>query len=194
MTPTETTPTETTPTEPTWTEVETPVGPLRLVARGGALVAVDFLGEMPDGPEEAASVRLHRKRGGRPVPEGERRDDDDVLRRATAQLAAYFAGELTDFDLPLAPLGTPFQQQVWAELRRIPYGTTASYGAIAARLGRTGHGARAVGMANGRNPLPVVVPCHRVVGAAGTLTGYGGGMARKQLLLELEGALQPRLL
>ena len=173
----------------TWTEVDTPVGPLRLVAEDGALVAVDFLGEMPDGPGEAASVRLHRERGGSAVADDSLRDDSDaVLVRATEQLAAYFAGELEEFDLPLAPRGTPFQQQVWAELRRIPYGSTASYGEIAARLGKTGHGARAVGVANGRNPLPVIVPCHRVVGSSGAMTGYGGGMARKRLLLHLEGA------
>jgi methylated-DNA-[protein]-cysteine S-methyltransferase len=172
----------------TWTEIETPVGPLRLVAEDGALVAVDFLGEMPDGPGEAASVRLHRERG-RPRSDASVRDDsDEVLVRATEQLAAYFAGELEEFDLPLAPRGTPFQQQVWAELRRIPYGATASYGEIAARLGRTGHGARAVGVANGRNPIPVIVPCHRVVGASGAMTGYGGGMERKRRLLHLEGA------
>jgi methylated-DNA-[protein]-cysteine S-methyltransferase len=175
-------------TSQTWTEIETPVGPLRLVAEDGALVAVDFLGEMPDGPGEAASVRVHRERG-RPRPDAAARDDSDgVLVRATEQLAAYFAGELEEFDLPLAPRGTPFQQQVWSELRRIPYGSTASYGEIAARLGRTGHGARAVGVANGRNPLPVIVPCHRVVGASGAMTGYGGGMERKRLLLHLEGA------
>lgn len=176
-------------TATTWTETDSPVGRLRLVARDGALVAVDFLGDMPDGPGEAASVRLHRQRGADPAPSASQRDDDDViLARATAQLAAYFAGEREDFDLPLAPEGTPFQQQVWAELRQIPYGSTASYGEIAARLGRTGHGARAVGVANGRNPIPVIVPCHRVVGASGALTGYGGGMERKRLLLHLEGA------
>jgi methylated-DNA-[protein]-cysteine S-methyltransferase len=178
----------------TWTEIESPVGPLRLVAEDAALVAVDFLGEMPDGPGEAASVRLHRTRG-RAEPDGSARDDSaEVLVRAAGQLAAYFAGERETFDLPLDLRGTPFQQQVWAELRRIPYGTTATYGEIAARLGRTGHGARAVGVANGRNPIPVIVPCHRVVGASGAMTGYGGGMDRKRTLLDLEGALALRLL
>lgn len=175
-------------TSPTWTEIESPVGPLRLVAEDGALVAVEFLGEMPDRPGEAASVRTHRDRG-RPRPDESARDDSDaVLVRAAEQLAAYFAGDLEEFDLPLAPRGTPFQQQVWDELRRIPYGATATYGEIAARLGRTGHGARAVGVANGRNPIPVIVPCHRVVGASGAMTGYGGGMERKRVLLHLEGA------
>jgi methylated-DNA-[protein]-cysteine S-methyltransferase len=173
----------------TWTEIDSPVGRLRLVADDGSLVALDFLGTMPDGPGEAASVRLHRDRGANLPPEGSERDDDDrVLGSAGAQLAAYFAGELEQFDLPLAPRGTAFQQKVWAELQRIPYGATASYGEIAARLGLTGHGARAVGVANGRNPIPVIVPCHRVVGASGALTGYGGSMERKRMLLDLEGA------
>lgn len=196
----------------TWTEIDSPVGPLRLVAVDGALSAVEFLGEMPDGPGEAASVRLHAARAaawaaavdgadadGVPTAadsaaEGIRSDDSPLLVAAAEQLAAYFAGERTDFDLPLAPTGTPFQQEVWTALRQIPYGTTASYGEIAGRLGRTGHGARAVGVANGRNPIPVIVPCHRVVGASGAMTGYGGGMDRKRILLELEGALAPRLL
>ena len=138
-------------------------------------------------------TRTGRRRGRR-RSRGVRSDDDPVLVAAAEQLAAYFAGERTDFDLPLAPTGTPFQQEVWAALREIPYGTTASYGEIAGRLGRTGHGARAVGVANGRNPIPVIVPCHRVVGASGAMTGYGGGMDRKRILLELEGALAPRLL
>ncbi len=193
-----------------WTEIDSPVGPLRLVAGDGALCAVEFLGEMPDGPGEAASVRLHAARAAArevavdgadtdgvaagAAAEGVRSDDDPVLVAAAEQLASYFAGERTDFDLPLAPTGTPFQQEVWAALRQIPYGTTASYGEIAAGLGRTGHGARAVGVANGRNPIPVIVPCHRVVGASGAMTGYGGGMGRKRVLLELEGALAPRLI
>lgn len=178
----------------TWTEIDTPVGPLRLVAVDGGLSAVEFLGEMPSGPGEAASVRAHVARGGGLEPcRGSRDDADPVLVEAAEQLAAYFAGERTGFDLPLAPVGTPFQQRVWAALREIPYGRTASYGEIAGRLGRTGHGARAVGVANGRNPIPVVVPCHRVVGASGALTGYAGGMDRKRILLELEGAIQPRL-
>ena len=109
-----------------------------------------------------------------------------LLLACAAQLREYFAGERTDFDLPLAPEGTPFQRRVWQELTRIGYGRTASYGEIAGRLGLTGHGARAVGLANGRNPIPVVIPCHRVVGADGSLTGYAGGIERKQLLLNLE--------
>jgi methylated-DNA-[protein]-cysteine S-methyltransferase len=112
------------------------------------------------------------------------------FREAADQLRAYFAGELREFDLPLAPHGTPFQQRVWAALREIPYGTTIGYAELAAAVGRPG-AARAVGAANGRNPIAVVIPCHRVIGASGTLTGYGGGLARKRLLLDLEAGIAP---
>ena len=108
-----------------------------------------------------------------------------VLRATAAQLTAYFAGELTQFDLPLAGHGTPFQQRVWSELLAIPYGQTTSYGELAGRLGNPG-ASRAVGLANGRNPISIVVPCHRVVGSTGQLTGYGGGIERKRTLLALE--------
>ena len=143
--------------------VETPIGPLLLRADHGRLNRVEF--------EALAAWRS----GAPPFPEAE------------AQLHAYFAGELERFELPLAPLGTPFQRSVWDALAEIPYGTTTTYSELAARIGRPS-ACRAVGTANGRNPLPVIVPCHRVVGAAGTLTGYGGGLARKRLLLALEGA------
>ena len=111
--------------------------------------------------------------------------DSPVFDALRAQLAEYFAGRRTAFDLPLAPRGTPFQRRVWAELERIPFGRTLTYRALATRLGSTG-AARAVGAACGRNPLAIVVPCHRVVGAGGRLTGYAGGLAAKSFLLELE--------
>ncbi|MFH1843366.1 MAG: methylated-DNA--[protein]-cysteine S-methyltransferase [bacterium] len=104
------------------------------------------------------------------------------------QLAAYFAGELREFDLPLVPEGTPFQLATWQELQRIPYGQTISYGELARRIRRP-KAVRAVGAANGRNPLPIVVPCHRVIGSGGKLTGFGGGLDTKRYLLKLEGAL-----
>ena len=104
---------------------------------------------------------------------------------ATRQLCEYFAGERQDFDLPLAPSGTPFQIRVWQELRRIPFGQTISYGELAKRVGNA-NASRAVGLANGRNPLPIVVPCHRVIGANGKMTGFGGGIWRKEKLLEIE--------
>jgi methylated-DNA-[protein]-cysteine S-methyltransferase len=149
----------------TWTLVEsTPVGPLHLTASEGALTGLRF------GSGPAA---------------GERADDDPVLARAVSQLTAYFAGERRSFDLPLAPAGTAFQLAVWAALVEIPYGTTVSYGELARRLGSPS-ASRAVGLANGRNPIAIVVPCHRVIGADGSLTGFGGGMAAKRTLLDLE--------
>jgi methylated-DNA-[protein]-cysteine S-methyltransferase len=174
---------------------------LRLVAAHGALTGVDFLDEgpalaggdflddAPAQPGDAATVLRYADRASR-RPLGERDDDDPLLRDATAQLGAYFDGALTSFDLPLAPEGTEFQRRVWEQLQKIPYGGTTGYGELAGRLGLTGHGARAVGLANGRNPVAVVIPCHRVVGADGRLVGYGGGVARKRFLLDLEqGAL-----
>jgi methylated-DNA-[protein]-cysteine S-methyltransferase len=112
---------------------------------------------------------------------------DPLLADAAAQLDAYFAGELEGFDLPLSPGGTEFQRRVWSAVAAIPYGTTTTYSALAASLGQPS-ACRAVGAANGRNPLPIVVPCHRVVGSAGALTGYGGGLDRKRALLDLEAA------
>jgi len=112
---------------------------------------------------------------------------DPLLLDAADQLRAYFARELREFQIPLAPRGTAFQLDVWAAVAGIPYGSTASYSEIAAAVGRPS-ACRAVGAANGRNPLPVMVPCHRVVGAAGALTGYGGGLDRKRALLDLERA------
>ena len=117
---------------------------------------------------------------------GPRADDAPVLVETARQLAAYFDRSLRVFDLPLAPHGTDFQKRVWKELSAIEWGTTASYGEIAHRLGMTNAASRAVGLANGRNPIPIVVPCHRVIGANGSLTGYAGGLERKQVLLDLE--------
>lgn len=156
-----------------WTVCESPIGPLRIVGRDGA-----------DGASITAIEFSPWRATGRPI--GELADDHPLLRTAREQLAAYFAGDLTTFDLPLEPAGSDFQQRVWQELRLIGYGETASYGQIAHRLGKTNAASRAVGLANGRNPIPIVIPCHRVIGADGSLTGYGGGVERKQLLLELE--------
>jgi methylated-DNA-[protein]-cysteine S-methyltransferase len=153
-----------------WTLMDSPIGELRVVEQGGAITQIEFT------PFRDADGR----------PRGQRRDDEPVLVRAVAQLTAYFARELKEFDLPLAPQGSDFQQRVWKELQGIGYGETASYGQVAHRLGMTNAASRAVGLANGRNPIPVVIPCHRVIGANGTLTGYAGGVERKQTLLELE--------
>lgn len=126
-------------------------------------------------------------------PEGSRRRDpepdwiynEQPFREACRQLEAYFAGSLREFDLKLAPSGTPFQLRVLEELRKIPYGETATYGDIARRIGKP-KAVRAVGAANGRNPIPIVIPCHRVIGAHGDLTGFGGGLRTKEALLRLE--------
>ena len=152
-----------------WTLTDSPVGPLRIVEQDGAITAIEY--------EPFRST-------GRPL--GERNDAHPVLASAVAQLAAYFARDLKEFDLPLAPRGSAFQQQVWDQLRLIGYGETASYGEIARRLGRTNAASRAVGLANGQNPIPIVVPCHRVIGSTGLLTGYAGGLERKRILLDLE--------
>ena len=117
---------------------------------------------------------------------GARDDANPLLAETVRQLRAYFDRELKEFDLPLAPVGSDFQRRVWDQLCEIGYGETASYGQVAHRLGMTNAASRAVGLANGRNPIPIVIPCHRVIGANGTLTGYAGGLERKQLLLELE--------
>ena len=158
-------------TNTVWTVMPSPIGDLRIVAREGSIVAIEF------SPFRGLS-------DGRPI--GEQADNDALLRRAVEQLTAYFARDLKEFDLPLAPQGSEFQRRVWDQLRLIGWGETASYGEIAHRLGHTNAASRAVGLANGRNPIPIVIPCHRVIGANGSLTGYAGGLDRKQLLLQLE--------
>ena len=157
--------------------LDTPVGTLYIVANESALCAVGF-------PEAEASARttLTRQLG------GVRWCDTNDPLGATSQLRAYFAGELDALsDLPVAAIGTPFQRRVWEVLRRIPLGTVVSYGAIATAIGSPA-ACRAVGLANGRNPVAIVVPCHRVIGANATLTGYGGGLERKAWLLRHERA------
>ena len=142
--------------------IDSPVGPLTLAETDGALAELRFGGSISGTPA--------------PTP---------LLRQAEEELAEYFAGRRRSFTLPLAPQGTPFQRSVWEALQRIPYGETCTYGRIAALVGRP-KACRAVGMANHRNPLAIVIPCHRVVGSDGTLTGYAGGLAVKERLLRLE--------
>lgn len=120
------------------------------------------------------------------IPEHEEPCETELLKEAFRQLKAYLSGELKDFTLPLAPAGTDFMRAVWEQLRKVPYGTTASYKAIAVAIGKPG-AMRAVGMANNRNPLPIFIPCHRIIGADGSLVGYGGGLALKKTLLRIEG-------
>ncbi|MFD8674567.1 methylated-DNA--[protein]-cysteine S-methyltransferase [Streptomyces seoulensis] len=158
---------------PYWTELASPVGPLLLTADAdGALTSVSVPGQ----------------KGGRTVQEGWRHDAGP-FREATEQLTAYFAGDLKEFDLPVRAQGTEFRERVWAALDAVPYGSTTTYGAIAARLGAPRAAIRAVGGALGANPLLVVRACHRVIGADGTMTGYAGGLERKMWLLRLEGVL-----
>jgi methylated-DNA-[protein]-cysteine S-methyltransferase len=153
--------------------LETPIGELMLLGDGNLLTG----------------IRLPPHRGAGHDRNGVRRDPA-AFAGAEQQLRSYFAGELERFDLALAPRGTEFQLAVWAALLEIPYGTTASYGEIARAVGHPER-SRAVGAANARNPISIVVPCHRVIGANGHLTGYAGGLHRKQALLELEGASLP---
>jgi methylated-DNA-[protein]-cysteine S-methyltransferase len=150
------------------TVVDSPIGPLGLIASDVALQGVVFDG------------RRIRSEGSAPV-----------LDEAARQLTAYFEGDLVTFDLPLELHGTDFQRQCWLALATIPFGQTVSYGEQARRLGLGSDKARAVGAANGSNPLPIVLPCHRVIGADGSLTGFGGGLHVKRFLLEHEGALLP---
>lgn len=170
-----------------WTLVQSPVGPIRVVAHRDALTSIEFTGTVPSEASPRSSMRIAAERAsGRPV--GDRDDDDPLLAEAARQLTAYFDGRLRVFDLPLRPGGTAFQERVWEQLRRIGYGQTASYGDIAARLGMNAGASRAVGAANGRNPIGIVIPCHRVVGSTGSLSGYAGGVERKRALLDLETA------
>lgn len=159
---------------------------------GGAMryhVMPSPIGDLLLGGDSAALHLVHFQGGVRPIkPPPEWQRDERPFREAVRQLNAYFAGELKDFDLPLAPGGTAFQLKVWRTLQTIPYGETWSYGKLARRIQRP-DAPRAVGAANGQNPIPVIIPCHRVIGADGSLTGFGGGLPIKQKLLALEGAL-----
>lgn len=155
---------------PVHTVIDSPVGALTLVAEDEALTGIYFA--------------IHRRRDRLP-DFGELVSSSGLFADAARQLGEYFAGYRRVFALPLAPRGDEFQQSVWAQLRQIPYGATRSYGDLAKAIGRPG-AAQAVGAANGANPLSIVVPCHRVIGADGSLTGYAGGLDRKRFLLELE--------
>lgn len=150
------------------TVVDSPYGPLTLVATDGVLSGLYMVQQRHRPDEETFGAPD-------PAPFGE----------TIRQLEAYFAGELKEFDLPMGPAGTPFQQSVWERLRKIPYGETRTYGELAEELGNA-NASRAVGLANGRNPIGIIIPCHRVIGSTGSLVGYGGGLDRKQRLLAHE--------
>jgi len=149
-----------------YVDIDSPVGPLRLVADDGGLRRIDFL---------KTKVKV----------DASWRNDAAALKETLHQLRLYFAGELEEFDLVLAPEGTSFQLGVWHQLCKIPYGETISYGELAKRVGNP-NASRAVGLANGSNPIPIIIPCHRVIGSNGKLTGYGGGLPIKEKLLALE--------
>jgi methylated-DNA-[protein]-cysteine S-methyltransferase len=155
--------------------IPTPLGAMLLCAEGDALAGIHFRGERGE-----PAIGAHWRRAG----------DDALLCRAGAQLADYFAGRRTTFELPLAAAGTPFQRAVWAAIRTVPYGATIAYRELAARAGRT-DSVRATGAATGRNRWAIVVPCHRIVGADGSLTGYAGGLERKRALLAFEARRTP---
>ena len=151
-----------------YTQIESPLGPLLLAG------------------DEAGLREIVFPRNGHPKSPNDNWEHGPArFRDITYQLRAYFAGELENFNLPLAPEGTPFQQKVWSELCKIPYGETISYGELARRIGNP-NASRAVGLANGSNPIPIIIPCHRVIGSNGKLTGYGGGLPIKERLLALE--------
>ena len=156
--------------------VSSPIGRLLLTGDGHALTglwmldAPSFSGRHPARVEEGLTL------------------SPEAFTEVASQLEEYFAGDRKEFTVPLAPSGTPFQLAVWTQLTKIPYGSTVSYGDIARALGKRLVASRAVGLANGANPISIIVPCHRVIGSDGSLTGYGGGLDRKELLLRLEGA------
>jgi methylated-DNA-[protein]-cysteine S-methyltransferase len=158
---------------PLFTTIDSPLGRLLAVSDGHSLTHLD----MQDARRPRAISATWRA-------------GDEPFAELRAQLEQYFAGTRREFDLALAPAGNPFELRVWAALTQIPYGETTSYGEIARRIGAPS-AARAVGLANGRNPIAVIIPCHRVIGADGSLTGYGGGLERKRLLLDLECGVMP---
>jgi methylated-DNA-[protein]-cysteine S-methyltransferase len=179
------------PAEPTpYDIVDSPIGRILLTGDEQALTGLYLLdvgtSDLPRGGLGGSSPRASKASV---HPDWVRRPGS--FGTASAQLGDYFAGTRTEFDLPLAPHGTPFQLAVWTELARIPYGKTVSYGDVALALGKSLVASRAVGLANGRNPISIILPCHRVIGADGSLTGYGWGLERKEWLLRHEGAAVP---
>jgi methylated-DNA-[protein]-cysteine S-methyltransferase len=160
-----------------YTRFASPLGPVIVIAEDEGITHVDFVGAKYERKVEADWIEDPKA---------------PALAECRRQLDEYFAGKRESFDLPLAPRGTAFQQRVWKEIARVPYGKTITYGELASRAGTPGH-ARAAGAATGRNPIGVVVPCHRIMGSDGSLTGYAGGLERKRSLLEREGSLQRSL-
>ena len=164
------------PRETVWADMASPLGPLTVLASDNDVHAIAFAGDRT----EQAKINFPRA------------EDHPIINAATEQLAMYFDGTLKVFDLPLDLRGTNFQKRVWKLLLEIPFGETRTYGDLARTLGNAG-ASQAVGAANGKNPVAIVVPCHRVIGASGHLTGYAGGMDKKKFLLTHEGVIQPTL-
>lgn len=165
-----------------WAAIDLPVGTVLAVARGDAIARLEFVGNSRRAPERAAAHDHSALEDASAEP----------LERLRIQLGEYFARERREFDLELRPVGTDFQQRVWKALLEVTWGSTISYEVLAKRVDGGG-GARSVGQANAQNPIPIVIPCHRVIGSDGRLTGYAGGLAIKRALLELEGSLPPSL-
>lgn len=168
-------------------KITTPCGPLTLLCDGRTLVAIRF-GREADGAATAKAAQAGAEMFEKVMPTQqtqEARAAQEILEQAAREIGEYFEGKRRAFAVPTAAAGTPFQQAVWNALKEIPYGETRTYGEIARRIGHP-RASRAVGQANNRNPLPIVVPCHRVIGTSGALTGYAGGLAVKERLLELE--------
>jgi methylated-DNA-[protein]-cysteine S-methyltransferase len=160
--------------------IDTPIGRLFVGGSARGIHRVDFIDGERDARTEASEVALLERESGEPAGR-----DSEAAAFATSQLIEYFAGDRTEFDLPLEPVGTDFQLRVWSALHDVPYGETVSYGEIAEAVGKP-TASRAVGAANGQNPISIMAPCHRIIGANGSLTGYGGGLHRKAWLLDLE--------
>lgn len=167
-------------------EYESPVGRIRLVEKAGFLTALSLAGKAwPDAYRRKGEL-TYEEAGRKLMEEGAVRQETELLVRTYGELMEYFAGTRREFSIPLRPEGTAFQQRVWDALRTIPYGETRTYGQIAAQIGQP-KASRAVGMGNHKNPIAILIPCHRVIGANGSLTGYGGGLDIKEFLLKREG-------
>ncbi len=169
-------------------EYDSPVGRLRLVEEENALIALSLAGKSQPGAFLRRGELTYEQLGARLIETGAIWQETPCLREAHDQLVEYFAGKRREFTIPLRPTGTDFQQRVWQALQTIPYGETRSYGQIAAQIGSP-KASRAVGSANHYNPIAIMIPCHRVIGAGGSMVGYGGGLDIKEYLLQREGVL-----
>lgn len=169
-------------------EYESPVGRVRLVEKDGALTALSLAGKSSPNAFLRKGELTYEEAGARLAASGAVCQETELIQKAHEELGEYFSGKRREFTVPLRPEGTPFQEKVWQALRTIPYGETRTYGQIAAQIGNP-KASRAVGMGNHKNPIAIMIPCHRVIGADGSMTGYGGGLDIKEFLLKREGVL-----